>query len=265
MTAFGETFPATRTGLFEQVASQLEELILTGRIEVGTKLPSEGELAAHFQVSRPVVREALTQLRERGLIDTVNGSGTYARRPDPDHLADVFLRHLRFETVARPQVIENLYEARLSVEVTAARLAAVRATEADRSTMRTCLDRMHSAAGDSSEWVAADMGFHQAIADGSHNVFFGAFLSPMTKIIEVSMSESRRDPAGVAAGISAHEAILQAIAARDEEGAGRAMTAHLEDSKARLSAVLVVPSGVRRPGGSSSVTSQTTAEGAALT
>jgi GntR family transcriptional repressor for pyruvate dehydrogenase complex len=94
--------------LFEQVASQLEGLILTGKIEVGAKLPPEGVLASQFGVSRPVVREALAQLRERGLTETVNGSGTYVRRPDSEGLTDVLLRHLHFGSLAAPQAIQSL-------------------------------------------------------------------------------------------------------------------------------------------------------------
>lgn len=240
MTAL-DVLPPSRAGLFEQVASQIEELVLTGRLEVGTKLPSEGELASQFRVSRPVIREALAQLRERRLLETINGAGTFVRHPDSDHLADVLLRHLRFETLARPQVIESLYEARMAVEVMAARLAAIRATDANQLAMAERLRAMKAATDDPEGWIAADMGFHLAIADASHNAFFGIFLSPLTQIIQASMSESRRNPDAVRSGLAAHEAILCAIEAHDEEVAARAMLDHLRDSKERLAAVLVLP------------------------
>ena len=241
MTAQLEVSPPNRSVLFQQVASQLEELILAGKIEVGEKLPPEGVLAAQFGVSRPVVREALAQLRDRGLTETVSGSGTYVRRPDGDNLTEVLLRHLRFETLARPQVIENLYEARIAVEVMAARLAAGRGHENDLNLISTRLEEMRAALGDPAAWIAADMGFHLAVVDASHNVFLGAFLMPMTRIIEQSMSESLRDPRAVRSGLSAHEAVCAAIVSRDEDGAARAMLEHLQDSKARLSSVLVLP------------------------
>ena len=225
--------------------------MLSGRLEIGTKLPSEGELAAQFSVSRPVVREAMAQLRERGLIETVNGNGTYVRRPDNDHLADVLLRHMRFETLARPHVIENLYEARTAVEVMAARLAAGRASEVERSTIGTCVADMRSAQGHPDEWVAADMGFHRAVADASHNPLLGAFLAPMTKIIEQSISESQRDPEAVRAGLAAHETIWRAIERGDDAAAGQAMFEHLQDSKSRLASILVLPGSDEGSGGAS--------------
>jgi DNA-binding FadR family transcriptional regulator len=233
----------TRLGLIEQVAAQIEEFVLAGRLEIGTKLPSASELAAQFSVSRPVIREALAQLRAHGLVETVNGIGTFVRRPDSDHLADVLLRHMRLDTLARPLVIENLYEARMAVEVMAAGLAAERASGAERRFIAECVADMRAAQGDPDVWIGADMRFHQAIADAAHNVLLAAFLSPMTKIIEQGISESWRDPAAVRAGLAAHEAILRAIEMGDEAGARQAMLEHLQDSKTRVSSSLEPPGG----------------------
>ena len=119
--------PLPRLALFEALASDLEEWILSGRLESGAKLPSEETLAGRFGVSRPVVREALARLRERGLIETVNGSGTFVKPPDAGHLTDAFLRHLRVGSRAS---IAKAYEARIAIEAATARLAAERATRA---------------------------------------------------------------------------------------------------------------------------------------
>ena len=91
------------------------------------------------------------------------------------------------------------------------------------------------------------MGFHLAVVDAARNPFLGAFLMPMTRIIQQSMSESWRDPEAVRSGLLAHQAISAAIVRRDEEGAAQAMLAHLEDSRARLSSALVLPD-AGRPG-----------------
>jgi GntR family transcriptional regulator, transcriptional repressor for pyruvate dehydrogenase complex len=247
MTGQLEVSPPSRLVLFQPVASQLEELILTGKVDVGSRLPPEGTLATQFGVSRPVIREALAQLRDRGLVETVNGAGTYVRRPDAEHLAEVLLRHLRFESMADQQVvIESLYEARTAVEVTAARLAAARGHEAEVQLLGQRLDEMRKAAGDPMAWIAADMGFHIAVVDASHNMVLGAFLSPLTRIIQQSMSESWRSREAVRSGLAAHKKIWVAIAAGDEDAAARAMQDHLLDSKARLSSVLVMPRQPRR-------------------
>jgi len=253
--------PPARLGLIEQVAAQIEESVLTGRLEIGTKLPSAGELAAQFSVSRPVIREALAQLRARGLVETVNGIGTYVRRPDSDHLAEVLLQHMRLDTLARPRVIENLYEARIAVEVMAAGLAATRASESERHFAAQCVAEMRAARNDPAAWIAADMRFHLAVADASHNALLAAFLAPMTKIIEQSMSESWRDPEAVRAGLASHEAVLAAIEAGDEAAAGQAMFEHLQDSKARLSPSLVLPGASERSGAASPAPADETSGG----
>lgn len=253
MTGLFEISPPSRSALFEQVASQLEELILAGKIAIGSKLPPEGALAAQFRVSRPVIREALAQLRDRGLTETVNGSGTYVRQPDSEHLTEVLLRHLHFGELAAPQVVSSLYEARMAVEVMAARLAASRGLDTDLSLISARFAEMSGARHDPAGWIAADMGFHLAVVDAARNPFLGAFLTPMTRIIQQSMSESWRDPAAVRAGLRAHQAICDAIVAHDEEGAGQAMLAHLEDSRARLSSALVLPEAARPRAASSTI------------
>lgn len=245
MTGLFEISPPSRSSLFEQVASQLEGLILAGKVAIGSKLPAEGALAAQFGVSRPVIREALAQLRDRGLTETVNGSGTYVRQPDSEHLTEALLRHLRFGELAVPQVVSSLYEARIAVEVMAARLAATRGLEADLSLISARFQEMSTARHDPAGWIAADMGFHLAVVDAAHNPFLGAFLMPMTRIIQQSMSESWRDPQAVQAGLLAHQAICDAIVGHDQEGAAQAMIAHLEDSRARLSSALVLPDSAR--------------------
>jgi len=95
MTPLTSIQPLPRLSLFEALADQIEERILAGQLEAGAKLPSEDALARQFGVSRPVVREALAQLRERGLVETVSGSGTFVKHPDADHLTEAVLRHLR--------------------------------------------------------------------------------------------------------------------------------------------------------------------------
>lgn len=245
MTGLFEVSPPSRSALFEQVASQLEELILAGKVAIGSKLPAEGALAIQFGVSRPVIREALAQLRDRGLTETVNGSGTYIRQPDSEHLTEVLLRHLHFGELAAPEVVSSLYEARIAVEVMAARLAATRGREADLSLISSRFEEMNGARHDPAGWIAADMGFHLAVVDAARNPFLGAFLMPMTRIIQQSMSESWRDPEAVRAGLLAHQAICDAIVGHDEEGAAQAMLAHLEDSRTRLSSALVLPDSAR--------------------
>jgi DNA-binding FadR family transcriptional regulator len=123
----------------------------------------------------------------------------------------------------------------------AARLAAGRGHDSDIRLISSRLEEMKAAHIDPVAWIEADMGFHMAVVDASHNPFLGAFLTPLTRIIEQSMSESWRDPLARHSGLMAHSAICSAIVNRDEDKAAQAMLNHLEDSKERLASVLVLP------------------------
>lgn len=227
--------PLQRLSLFEALAAQIEEWILSGTLEAGAKLPSEGSLSRQFGVSRPVVREALAQLRERGLIETLSGSGTFVKRPDADHLTEAVLRHLRV-AAGQTESIAKVYEARLAIESTTARLAAERARDPDLSEIEARLAAMRAAARDVQQWTAADLGFHVAVAEASHNPFLATLLAPLVKVIEHGIVESFKSRAAVRAGLSAHERIFERIRERDTLGAEAAMREHLTDSERRLSA-----------------------------
>src|SRR5687768_11390825 len=100
-----------RVTLLDALAQQIEEWIVAGDLEPGSRLPSEGDFAAQFRVSRPLVREALARLRERGLVETVTGSGTYVRHPDATDVSDALLRQLRI-VKRSTRSLSGLFEAR---------------------------------------------------------------------------------------------------------------------------------------------------------
>ena len=227
--------PLQRLSLFEALAAQIEELILSGQLEAGAKLPSEEALGRQFGVSRPVVREALARLRERGLLETVTGSGTFVKHPDADHLTEAVVRHLRVVGGGNDS-IAKVYEARLAIESTTARLAAERATDHDLEQIAARLEAMRSAGDDLERWTASDLGFHVAVASASHNPFLPTFLAPLVKVIEEGIIESFRSRAAVKSGLNAHERILERIAAHEPAGAEEAMRRHLADSERRLTA-----------------------------
>jgi DNA-binding FadR family transcriptional regulator len=227
--------PLQRLSLFEALADQIEEWILSGQLEAGAKLPSEDTLGRQFGVSRPVVREALARLRERGLIETVSGSGTFVKHPDADHLTEAVVRHLRVAAGGFDS-IGKVYEARLAIESTTARLAAERATEHDVEHIGARLEAMRSAGDDVDRWTASDLGFHVAVASASHNPFLSTLLAPLVKVIEHGIIESFRSRQAVNSGLRGHERIFERIQAHDPPGAEAAMREHLDDSERRLAA-----------------------------
>lgn len=227
------TTPLDRQTLFEQLAATIEGQILAGELEPGDRLPAEGAIAAQYGVSRPVVREALARLRERRLIETVNGSGTFVRRPDPGDLTEVLLRHLRLAP-SGPQAVANLYEARLAIESMCAQLAAQRASDEDLAEIRGHLETMRDRQTAEAAWTQADLAFHLAMARATHNPFLETLLRPLTQLIEESIRASHGDPSAVRAGLEGHERIWDALQRRDADAAAQAVREHLAFSRERL-------------------------------
>lgn len=219
-----------RPTLLGMLTERIEEWILSGHLTAGQKLPAEGVLAARFGVSRPIVREALSQLRERGLIRTVTGHGTFVREPDPSHVGDTLLRHLRLSG-SDPASIRNLYEARNAVEVEATALAATRRTESDLSEIARRVGEMRAARQDQTRWTNADLGFHLAVAASARNPLLAMLLAPLVKVIQDGIAATHRSRQAVAAGLRAHTRILRAIEASDPAAAAEAMRAHLRESE----------------------------------
>src|SRR5207302_10359861 len=115
----------------EQVADQLPDLIVSGELERGERLPNETVLAREFGVSRATVREALRLLTAQSLIRTAKGAGggTYVTLPTVDHVSQFLNSALNLLTAADHVTLEELLEAREALEVPAARLAARRRSE----------------------------------------------------------------------------------------------------------------------------------------
>ncbi|MET0694204.1 MAG: FadR/GntR family transcriptional regulator [Propionibacteriaceae bacterium] len=223
--------PLERVSLIDSLVDRLEAQIVAKDYPVGSRLPGEEELAVQFGVSRPVVREGLSRLRERGYLETVNGRGTFIRHPGAEHLADSLLRQIRVGNT-EDYSVDNLYEARGAIELTTTRLAALRADAGDIARLRVHLEDMVRYSDDPSRYTTADVGFHVDVAKAARNPFLSALLQPLAKIIiEGILESSQTRPEAVDDGIRMHTEVLRCIEARDSDGAARAMELHLHDSR----------------------------------
>lgn len=222
--------PLERMTAMDALAQRIEDQILSGELLPGEKLPGEATLATQYRVSRPVVREALGQLRERGYFHTVNGSGTYVQHPDTDTISNAIERHLKFSEEYQITV-DHLYEAREAIEVCAARLAASWATRSDHALLAEFLEEMRDGRADRFRYAAADMAFHVGVARASRNPLLPTLLAPLVRTILQGIRESHSTDRGVGLGLAAHARILSHVVAGDGEGAANAMHLHLADSR----------------------------------
>ncbi|MGJ2409024.1 FadR/GntR family transcriptional regulator, partial [Salmonella enterica subsp. enterica serovar Paratyphi A] len=122
--------------LTDQVASALEAEIRAGRIQAAEKLPTEAVLAQQFQVSRTVVREAISRLKSLGLVDSRQGSGVYVLAPG--------IEPLQFDVplAASREAVMQIVEVRRAPEAEVAELAALRRSDEDMAAIRAAMQHI---------------------------------------------------------------------------------------------------------------------------
>lgn len=215
--------------LSDTIARQLEARILEGSLKPGDRLQPERELAQELGVSRPSLREAIQKLVSRGLLNSRQGGGTFVT----DRLDAAFADPWQALIDTHPTLQGDLFEFRFVIEAAAAGLAAERATDADLASLGNALDRLDAAyhGDDRASQVAADVDFHQAVAEASHNALFGHLTASLLKLIH---DHVRRNNANVAVSentalqlMAQHRAIFEAIVARRPEAARAASEAHI--------------------------------------
>ncbi|HEY6793219.1 MAG TPA: FadR/GntR family transcriptional regulator [Kineosporiaceae bacterium] len=211
---------ARRSGLIDQVIEQLRGQIITGAWSIGTRIPTEAELAQLTGTSRNTVREAVQSLVHAGLLERRQGSGTYV-------LASSELAGAVSRRVAVAHAVHVL-EVRRTLEVGAARLAAVRRTDADVAQMRELLARRNRVLGSGrvDEALALDVELHRSISQAGHN----PVLTDLYENFVAALQESVRANY-FASGVMSptkHADLVEAIAAGDAEGAVAAVTCYLD-------------------------------------
>lgn len=219
-----------------RIAEEIGRGIAGGRFASGDRLPTEHILAQTFGVSRSVVREAIAQLRNEGMVETRQGVGAFVT--DPQRRATIRVEQAR---LADPVSLRNFFQLRLPLEIEAARLAARHRTPADVAALDAALDGMVQARDWLDEGVKADLAFHRALAAATQNEFYAIFLGYIAEKTSTSINTSFPREMGaeiVKVTIGEHAAIHGAVVAGDAARAGEAMRQHLINSAARLGITL---------------------------
>ncbi|WP_311223907.1 MULTISPECIES: FadR/GntR family transcriptional regulator [unclassified Acidovorax] len=200
----------------------------------GDKLPTESELMRVHDVSRTVVREALSKMQAAGLVETRHGIGTFVL---PPRAGGVF-RLDPSELAASVDVLAVL-ELRISLETESAGLAAQRRTDEQLAVMRSALDDFARSMAEGGDAVTHDFRFHLQIAQATGNPYFADIMNHLgtTLIPRTRISAIRNAPPGDAylhRVNREHEEIYMAISRQDPESARAAMRIHLTNSRERL-------------------------------
>ena len=230
---------ARRPSLPEELASVILRQIGDGDFKLGEVLPSEQTLAAMFNVSRTVVREALARLKFEGIIQSKRGSGPMVSAL-PGARGSYALPN-----VSSAEERIGVCEFRFFLEGECAALAAMRATEEQLAAMRACLQEMQQAVDGGTSGLVADYRFHCLLAEAAHNEYMSGFIkflsSKILDGVQGARSLSNQDMRRAAEVLIEHRNIYNAIAARDGEEARKMARAHMHNSAARQGLPLTQP------------------------
>ena len=222
-------------GLVSEIVDSLVASIREGRLLPGEKLPTEAEIMARFDVSRTVVREALSKLQASSLVETKHGIGTFVLQ-----LHDAGNFKIAAEDFATVDDVISVLELRISLETEAAGLAAARRTPENLLALETALRAFQDSIDIDSDAVPPDFQFHMEVARSTGNrhfadlmAYLGTMIIPRTRV-----NTTQNAPEGRLNYLQRvngeHESIYNAIRNQDAEAARAAMRTHLSNSRERL-------------------------------
>ena len=229
-TAFDLFARISHSRTSDEVVRQIELLLLEGILRDGDRLPGERELSKRLDVSRPILREALKELENRGLLISQHGGGTYVA----DIIGQVFSRPV-VDLISRHQrATQDYIEYRRELEGLTADFAARRATQYDRQMLTRIMEAMRAAhaQGSFEAELQADVDLHNAIGEAAHNIVLLHTLRACYRLLAqgiffhrhlVFSSEEARGHL-----LAQHEAIYTAIMAGDGTTARKAAQAHMD-------------------------------------
>jgi GntR family transcriptional regulator, transcriptional repressor for pyruvate dehydrogenase complex len=214
---------------YEQIADQLRELITTGQLQAGQRLPNEATLAQQFGVSRATVRESLRGLAAQNLVRTAKGSGggSYVTLPTIDHISEFLHSNFNLMTASNDVSLADLLEARMLLEVPAARLAAERRSEEGLARLQATIpDELLSLSVQ--DQFAFNKNFHSTVLEECGNKLLYISAQPVFSVLQRALQRSNLSAAFHREIDQSHRRITTAIAAGDPDEAEREMREHLE-------------------------------------
>jgi GntR family transcriptional repressor for pyruvate dehydrogenase complex len=212
----------------DNLAVEIERLILSGLLPVGGRIPPERELAELWGLSRSSVRDALKQLALRGLIERRPGRGTIVVEK-VNQLGGTLIDLLNDGQHELLQVME----VRTVIEPSVAARAAQRARPVDLEELAQLLREM-SEKVTVKRFAELDRTFHLSIARATGNPLLVSLLERVGEIVDQSPHELLQSRSEHLTTLSEHAAIFQALCERDPEAAEAAALAHLESVQQQI-------------------------------
>lgn len=240
-TGENSTMPKTRSDIFsnlnsekngttaEEVVTRLREMIQNGEISAGDRLPPERDLAKLLGVSRPTLRAGIRSLTTVGILQSKQGAGTFVAEAEDSPTLDT--NALRLLSALHGFTSDEMFEARLALEMSIAALAAERADSEQMAQLAEEIAGMYSALERPEQYLVHDMQFHQTIAAASGNRILTALMNMVAAILFDYRSKTVKRATDLKDSAEQHHNIYRAIREHDPEAARQAMRLHLIETQ----------------------------------
>lgn len=217
--------PIKRVALTDAVIEQLYNLMVSGQVEPGDKLPSESDLSNALDVGRSTIREALRALSALGLVSRTK-RGTFVSEQSSSRIVEALTRG----RLVKQTQLADLTEARQVLETSLAYMAAGRCTEEDLEKIKVTFLVMKHNVNNVESFIRADTDFHLSVAEAAQNDVLLKMLGVLRELLMEAMAEAiSADPTIMDRAVVYHARILDAIESEDPEAAQKAMREHLQD------------------------------------
>ncbi|MDP8256204.1 MAG: FadR/GntR family transcriptional regulator [Candidatus Alcyoniella australis] len=237
--------PIKTDSLKDVFIARFEELILSGKLSIGQRLPSERELALQLGVSRPVVHEGLVDLEFKGLVSMKPRVGTVVndyRRQGSLALLTSLVNYRR--GLFEPRLLASMLQMRMLFEIETARLAAHCRSDAQLAELRDLLKREQSAERTDIAYITElDFELHHMVALASDNMIYPLVINSFKQVYTNLTGLFFSEPAVVEQVFAFHRELVEAIAAQDEQRAAQQMQRILEHGAEHLGSIILKQQG----------------------
>jgi len=213
----------------EEVVTRLREMIQRGEISAGDRLPTERDLAKLLGVSRPTLRAGIRSLSTVGILQSRQGAGTFVAEAEESPTLDS--SQLRLLSALHGFTSDEMFEARLALEMSIAGLAAERATSEQMTLLAEEIAGMYASLEEPEQYLVHDMQFHQTVAAASGNRILTSLMNMVATILFDYRSKTVKRATDLKESAEQHHNIYRALRERDSEAARRAMRDHLLETQ----------------------------------
>jgi GntR family transcriptional repressor for pyruvate dehydrogenase complex len=219
----GSVMPKTDTHLTMRVVNHIRNLIETGELQPGDRIPPEREFARKLRISRASLRTGIGYLAAMGVMDVRHGVGTFVADGPPE----IGKSSLNLLGTLRGFQSWQMFEARRILESELAALAAKRGCEQHMAALSEEVAEMYATMDDPMEYLIHDVRFHRVIAQASGNPILAALMEPITAALYDERRKTAERSSDLRQSAELHREIYRAIRSRSSSDARSVMERHL--------------------------------------